>query len=26
MYHVYIMAGGRNGTLYIGITGDHRRA
>ncbi|WP_343717293.1 GIY-YIG nuclease family protein [Inquilinus sp.] len=22
MYHVYIMASGRNGTLYIGVTGD----
>jgi putative endonuclease len=21
-YHVYILASGRNGTLYIGITGD----
>ena len=21
-YHVYILASGRNGTLYIGVTGD----
>jgi putative endonuclease len=25
MYHVYIMASGRNGTLYIGVTGDLAR-
>jgi putative endonuclease len=25
MYHVYIMASGRNGTLYIGMTGDLAR-
>jgi putative endonuclease len=22
IYHVYILASGRNGTLYIGVTGD----
>jgi putative endonuclease len=25
MYHVYIVASGRNGTLYIGVTGDLAR-
>jgi putative endonuclease len=25
MYHVYIMASARNGTLYIGVTGDLAR-
>ena len=25
MYYVYIMAGWRNGTLYIGVTGDLAR-
>jgi putative endonuclease len=25
MYHVYIMASSRNGTLYIGVTGELAR-
>ena len=25
VYHVYILAGRRNGALYIGVTGDLQR-